>query len=459
MQESALARPVSASRISGAIAVFAASMMFFLISMDTLIINVALPTIAADFGGSMAAQQWTIDGYTLAFAALLLLSGNLADRFGARRVFAISCAAFAASSLACAAATSMESLVAGRIALGASAAGILPASMTIIREAYPDAARRARALGVWMAGGAIAAAAGPFLGGVLTPLHWSLIFLVNIPFCLCVLILVPRIALSEKSTRAFDFPGQALATIGLGCLVGGIIEGGERGFASPLVAALLVLGVACMTAFAITERRVASPLMPPMMFISTEMRVALFAGFAFIFSWFGMVFIVNNLLQQDLGLSPLAAGFAFVPSAITALVGNMASPRIAHYLGVRTVLIGGFAVEAIGLIGMALLAPTLSLGEAAVGVAVSGLGGSACMPAASSLVLDAAPPAQAGIASGVFNTVRQVGASISVALFGMFVTIAQNGATALTWSLFVAAVLIVAAATVASRLPRQRETA
>ncbi len=434
------------------LAVLAASATFFLVSLDTLIVNVALPTIAAELGGTLSDQQWVIDGYTLAFAALLLASGSLADRLGAKRLFVSGTALFALASLACALAPTMGALVAGRVLLGVAAAAVLPASMTIIREAYPDEARRARALGVWMAGGAVAAAAGPLLGGLLTPIHWSLIFSVNAPVCVLVLAACAQVAPSPQRSATFDAPGQLLATLGLTALVGGVIEAGERGISSPLVLGLLIGGALCLVAFVASQARVAHPMMPLALFGSKGMRVALFTGFAFILSWFGTVFLCSTYLQQGLGLSPMAAGLAFVPSAAGSFVGNIASGRIAARHGSGLPMAAGLGCEALGLLLLAALAPTLSATSVALLVAVVGLGGSLAMPATSSLVLASADARLSGVASALFNTFRQVGASIGIALFGLFVTAAPTLGGALRLSFAVAAALVVAAAVMAARL-------
>src|SRR4051794_23532433 len=156
---------------------------FFLITLDILIVNVALTQVQRDLGGGTVGQQWVVDGYTLLFASLLLFAGNLADRVGAKRAFGIGVTMFGLTSIACALAPTIATLVAARAGQGAAAAVMLPASMALIREAFPDPGRRARALGVWAAGGAVAAALGPLLGGVLTTFDWRGGFAVNVPGC------------------------------------------------------------------------------------------------------------------------------------------------------------------------------------------------------------------------------------------------------------------------------------
>lgn len=200
------------ARYSAGLTTFATSLAFFLTGMDTMIVNVALPTITADLGGDMALQQWMIDGYTLLFASLLL-AGSLSDKFGAKRMFFFGAALFGAASLLSTFAWTMLVLIVGRCLMGVAAALILPASMALINEANPDPRRRAFALGLWGAGSASASAFGPLFGGLLTPIHWSLIFAVNVSFCLIVLALAPKVAPSPTRAISFDWLSQALALI------------------------------------------------------------------------------------------------------------------------------------------------------------------------------------------------------------------------------------------------------
>ena len=170
------------------IVITVASMGFFLITLDISIVNVALTRIRAELGGDITGQQWIIDGYTLLFAALLLFAGNLSDRIGAKRALAIGIAIFTVTSAACALAPSTALLIAARAAQGAGAAIMLPASMALVREAFPDPGRRARALGIWAVGGAVAGLVGQPLGGLLTTYDWRWVFTINLPVCAAMLI-------------------------------------------------------------------------------------------------------------------------------------------------------------------------------------------------------------------------------------------------------------------------------
>lgn len=190
---------------------------------------------------------------------------------------------------------------------------MLPASMTLINEAFPDARRRAKALGVWAAGGAVVSAAGPVLGGALSTWDWRLVFAVNAPVCAVMLVLSVRVQRSPSRPVPFDWAGQVLALIALGAILFGLIEGGEVGYTSPVIVALSVLGAAALVLFVLVQARSAHPMMPLTLFRQRAMQVALFGGFTFIYAWFGSVFVASLYLQQELGIESVLAGLVFLP--------------------------------------------------------------------------------------------------------------------------------------------------
>jgi DHA2 family methylenomycin A resistance protein-like MFS transporter len=417
--EDAGTSPESARRSSRALVI--ATLGFFLITLDILIVNVALTRIGLELGGGTAAQQWVIDGYTLVFATLLLLAGNLADRFGARRTIGIGIAGFTVTSLACAVAPTMAGLIAARCAQGAAAALMLPASMALIREAFPDVGRRARALGVWAVGGAVATAAGPLLGGLLTTIDWRWVFWLNLPVGATMLVLLPGVSRSVAHPAPFDWAAQVLGSIALAALVFGLIHGGAVGFGTGEVVAALALAVAAAIGFVVVERRVAHPMLPLDLLGGHGMRVAMTAGFTFMVGWYGTVFLVSLYLQQERGLSPLAAGLAFLPSAIVSIFGNLGSGLLTQRFGARFPAMAGQLSMAVGLAALTLTAGTGSPALIAALVVLIGGGGSIAMPQITGLVLAGVPPERAGIASGIFNTFRQVGGAVAIAVFGALV--------------------------------------
>ncbi|KFI94114.1 Methylenomycin A resistance protein (MMR peptide) [Bifidobacterium saguini DSM 23967] len=431
----------SVSKLSSNLTTAAAAVASFLAGMDVLIVNVALPTIAKELGGSMAVQQWVVDGYTLLFAALLLLAGSLADQFGAKRIFIIGAALFGAASLFCSFAWSMMALVAGRCVLGIASALLLPASMSLINEASPNPRYRAWALALWGAGGASASAVGPLLGGLLTPIHWSLVFAINVPFCLMILAVTPRIAPSPRRATKFDWIGQVLALIGLSTLVAGIIQVGSAGLSAPSTLVLLIVGVVMLVAFGYSQAKVASPMMPLGLFHVRGMQVALQIGFIMIFNWYGMVFICTMFLQNELNMNPFAAGLVFVPSAFVTIFGNLMGGRIVTARGSKFSITLGLSIMIAGFLFEFLTPQQIPVWVIATGLSVVGFGAAITTPAAAGVVLKSVDAAQAGIASAMFNTFRQVGGAIGVAVFGVIATFLPSLDLALR-SVFLASALL-----------------
>ena len=402
---------------SARIALLLGSLGFFLITLDILIVNVSLTSIREDLGGDISGQQWVIDGYTLTFAALLLLAGNLSDRVGARRAFGWGILLFLLASIGCSAAPFLGVLITARVLQGAGAAGMLPASMALIREAFPDARKRTRALGIWAVGGAVAGAVGPALGGLLTTWDWRFVFAINLPVCIAMLVLVRNVAPSARRPVPFDWGGQMASLIALTALMYGLIMGGSHGFSLVPITAL-VLAATGIAVFICIQARAKHPMMPLRLFAPAGMRIALVAGFAFMVGNFGSVFTISLFLQQHLGLPPLAAGLVFLPSSAFSILGNVVSGRLANRFGPRLPAVLGLSSMAAGMVALLLTAPLGSPPLVAALMILNGMGGATAMPPITSVVLASVPGEQAGTASAIFNTFRQVGGAVAIAVFG-----------------------------------------
>lgn len=446
-------------RGSPRLALAVASLGFFLITLDVLIVNLALPSIEQGLGGGTRAQQWVLDGYTLFFAALLLCAGNVSDRLGAHRAYVIGLAAFLIASVLCALAPTAGLLVAARCVQGAAAALMLPASMALVREAFEDPRERAKALGVWASGGAVASAAGPLLGGTLSALDWRLIFWINVPVCLVMLVLARRVDASPRRPGPFDWLGQVLALLGLGALIVALIEGAGAGYGSPAILGLLVLAVAGLGGFVLAQARVAHPMMPLSLFRPAPMRIAMFGGFVFILTWFGTVFLASLFLQQQLGLSSAVAGLCFLPSAVVSFFGNVASGHLAGRFGTRFPTVLGLTSMTLGLVGLLIAANGDSALAITLLVVLVGAGGSVATPPFAGVVLSHAGPGQAGIASASANMFRQVGGALAVAVFGALIAGGWGFVTGMQVALAAAAVLGAVAALLCLRLGGPTEAA
>ncbi len=451
--------PAATARPAGAVpsgaartALVLGSLGFFLITLDILIVNVALSRIGRELGGGTTGQQWVIDGYTLTFAALLLFAGNLADRIGAKRSVGIGVALFLAASIGCAVAPTLGVLIAARVVQGAAAAVMLPASMALIREAFPDPRERTHALGIWAVGGAVAGAAGPLLGGLLTTIDWRLVFGINVPACVLMLILLTRVLRSPQRPRPFDRLGQVLSLITLAALMYGLITGGHDGFGRPDVLAVLAVAVLALVGFVLVQARAAHPMLPLALLRPRGMRIALLVGFAFMVSNFGTVFVDSLYLQQHLGLTPLLAGLVFLPSAAFSIVGNLVSGTLANRFGTRVPMVGGLVAMAVGLLGMIVVAPLGIPWLIAPCLVFTGAGGSIAMPPTTSLVLASVDSAQAGTASAIFNTFRQVGGAVAIAVFGALIASPAGFVAGMRTSFVVAGVAVLVAAAVSLRV-------
>lgn len=429
-----------------------ASLGFFLITLDISIVNVALAKIRAELGGGTTGQQWVIDGYTLLFAALLLFAGNLSDRIGAKKALGLGICVFGFASAGCAAASGIGALIGARCIQGAAAAIMLPASMALVREAFPDVRRRARALGVWAVGGAVAGLVGQPLGGLLTTFDWRWVFTINLPVCAGMLAFLLAVAASPTRPARFDWVGQILAVVVLSALVYGLIDGGHTGFTRPVVIITLAIAVAALAAFLYVETRSRHPMLPLELFHAHGFRLALPVGFAFMVGNYGNVFVISLFLQQYVGLTPLRAGLAFLPSALFAIAGNLASGPVTNRYGARLPVVAGLLSMVVGLLALLFTAPLASVTITALCLIPIGAGGSLAMPSITGVVLEGIPAEQAGTASAVFNTFRQIGGAVAIAVFGALIANPENFLTGLRISLAIAATLLALAALNSSRL-------
>ncbi|MGO4145116.1 MFS transporter [Paenarthrobacter sp. YAF11_1] len=431
---------------TGRIALAVSTLGFFVITLDALIVNMALATIGAQLGGGTAGQQWIVDGYTLMFAALLLFAGTLSDRIGAKRAFTLGLVLFVLASAACAFAPVLWVLILARFVQGAAASLMLPPSMALIREAFPNAIQRSKAIGLWALGGAVAAAAGPALGGLLTTLDWRLVFLINVPVGAVAVALLVKVPVSPVRPARFDWLGQITALLGIGALIYGLIEGGVLGFAAPQVIASLGAAAVAITVFLVAQARGRNPMMPLDLFQSSGLRIALSVGFSFMVGWYGMVFVISLYLQQHLGLSPLLAGLAFLPASVLIAISNVVAGRMAAKFGPRVPAVMGQLLMVAGLLGMLLAAPTGSLVTVALLLIPIGVGGALAMPPITAHVLDSVPAHRSGTASAVFNTFRQLGGALGVAVFGALLVAPAGFVPGLQTSLLIAALLLFATA-------------
>lgn len=407
-------------------ALLAAVLGFFIVTFDAVVVNVALPSIRRDFGGGVSGLQWVVDGYTLMFAALLLGSGSLSDRIGARRAFAGGLVVFALASAGCGVAPNFAVLVAARFVQGSGAAVIMPASMALLRHAFPDAGARGRAVAIWAMGGAMASSSGPVLGGVLSLASWRLIFLINLPVAAVTLRVLARTVPSPAKRVAFDWAGQLTAALAMAGVVFGVIEGGSRGFTQPDVIAALTVAAVALACFVAVQARVEHPMVPLELFRSARFNISVVIGFAFMVGYYGTPFLFSLYFQNHRGLSPLLAGVAFLPMMLVGGVLTPFSARIVERTGPRAPVVAGLIALAAGAAALAAVPASTPVWTLAILLMLVGLAGPLVMPPTIAVLLTSVPAHQSGVASGVFNTSRQVGGALAVAVFGAL-TAASGG--------------------------------
>ncbi|MCX5383174.1 MFS transporter [Streptomyces sp. NBC_00083] len=435
-------------RSSPALTLGAALLGFALITLDASVVNVALPAIGGDLGGGMSGLQWVVDAYTLAFAALMLSTGAFADRVGSAKAYALGTVVFALASAACGLAPSLGVLIGARVVQGVAAAVVLPASLALVRQAYPEPRRRARAVALWAAGGSVAVALGPVAGGALTTVwDWRGIFFINLPLGLAALALTARAPRAERRPAPLDLPGQLAAVVALAALAFAVIEQGAVGMAAGAVA------VAAGVAFWLIERRVAHPVVPLGLFRSRAVVVAIGGGAAASVAFYGVVFVFSLYFQRVRGASALTAGLMFLPMTVLIPVTNVLSGKLSNRYGPRVPILAGQLLSLAGLLVLLLTDGHTPALLAAFLLVPLALGCALSIPALTAAMLEALPPERAGLAAGVLNAGRQVAGALSIAVFGSLVAGPAGFVPGLRLSLLLACALFAAAALATLRLP------
>lgn len=386
--------------------------------LDSTVVNVALPALGRDLGASFAGLQWTVNGYTLSLAALILLGGSLGDRYGRRRVFVLGTVWFALASLLCALAPSLPVLVAARVLQGIGGALLTPGSLALLQASFvPE--DRGRAIGAWSGLGSVAAAIGPVVGGLLVEVSWRLAFLLNLPLCAAVVVVARRYVPESSDPQAaqhVDVAGAALGALGLAGVTFALIGLGD-GTASALVAVTGLGGGALLVAFAVVERRSRAAMLPVQIFASRQFTATNVVTFAVYAALAGVFFLLVVHLQVVGRYSPAAAGVSLLPVTALMLALSSRSGALAARIGPRLQMsvgpvLCGVATVLLSRIGYRPWYPTAVL----PGVLLFGLGLTTTVAPLTVTVLAAAQDRHAGIASGVNNAVARTAGLLAVAV-------------------------------------------
>ncbi|MGW3008007.1 MFS transporter [Streptomyces sp. NPDC001219] len=487
-----LSRPAQPPRpVHDGLLLTLACLVVFLVILDATIVSVALPALRADLGLGPTTLPWVVNAYTLAFAGFLLLGGRCGDLYGRRRTLLAGIALFTVASGVGGLATDAGPLLAARAVQGLGGALLMPTTLSVITQTYPEGARRARALAVWSAVGAVGAAAGTVLGGILTQLlDWRWVFLINLPFGAVVAATAWRVLFDVRAEKSgagearegdgtgrrarLDLPGAALVTLGLAAALYGLMESATYGWAAARVWGPVAAGCAALVLFAVHQARWAEqPLVPPSVVRRRPVRVANATMFLLGLAFLASPVLLSLHLQNVHHYSPLRAGLGFLPVAVALMVSGLLTGRLIPRFGARAVAVGGLTLAAVG---FGLLALTLGghgpyvLTAGLPGV-VFGLGIGASITPVTACATSGVPPALAGLAAGILNTTRQVSGAIGLAALSTLAAAgtatyarshpAAGGATgadalahgdALAFA--VAACCALAAALMATRLPR-----
>ncbi|MBS2533059.1 DHA2 family efflux MFS transporter permease subunit [Catenulispora sp. NF23] len=400
---------------------------FFLVGLDAMVVNVALPAINRSLAGGLAGAQWVIDGYTLAFAALMLSAGALSDRIGAKATYGLGLIGFTLSSAACGVAPSLALLITARLVQGAAASLMLPASLALIRQAFPDPAKRNRAIALWTAAGSAAAAAGPVAGGLITAaVDWRWIFFLNLPAGAAALALLagtPKLAGATSAVRArFDVVGLVSSVVALAGLTYGFIEGGAEGFGTAPVLASFAAAVLASVVFAVAESRQAQPMVPLAIFKSRAMSLTAFAGFTVNAAFYGVIFLLSLYFQQVAHKSPTVTGLLFAPiTAVVSVVNVTVAARMVARIGARLSMTIGLTGTAGAMLLLLAVRPDQPAWALVLLLVPVSFAGAFVVPALTIMVMGSVPAERAGTAAGIVNTSRQVGGALSVAVAGALV--------------------------------------
>ncbi len=397
----------------------------FLAVLSTTVVSVALPTVGRELHASATDLQWIVDSYVLVYASLMVAGGVAGDRHGRKGAFLLGAAIFGFGSLVTGLAPSVGWLLAGRAVQGLGPALLVPGSLTIIRATFADSGQRAMAIGLWSMCNGLALAVGPALGGLIVgAVGWRWVFLLNVPLSASLILLagyfLPRLPHSPARSR-FDWLGAILTVAAVGSITFGLIEGQRRGWASPLILGAFTVGGCALAGFVGWERRRADPLVDISLFRHPSFTAANVAALVVFFGFIGAIVYLSAYLQQVQGRSPVAAGFDVSALGVAFGLAAVSSGRLVSRVGTRLPMLGGLIISGTAMLGLLRLGPHTSIAAMWWNFALVGAGVGLCLTPMTSIAVAAADLAHAGMASAVYNAIRQIGQVLGVAVLGALV--------------------------------------
>jgi len=443
----------------------------FMLLVDVTIVIVALPSIRGSLHTSFSDVQWTIDAYSLSLAALLLPTGSLADILGRRRVFALGLGVFTFGSLLCGLAQSGLMLIVCRAVQGIGGATVFATSLALLAQTF-HGRERGMAFGAWGAVAGVATAVGPLLGGLLTTeLSWRWIFLVNLPVGIAAIaITLTRVHEFRPShARSVDLAGFAVFTVGLVALVYGLIESSRRGWGDGVVIGAFAVAVLMLAAFPVVERLQRQPMFDLTLFRKPTFVGGSIAAFAMNGSLYAMLLYLVLYFQNALHYSALGTGLRLVVITGGSLITAIPAGRLSERIPVRWLIGPGLLLVGFGLLLMRGIGPGSSWTHLILGFAIAGAGSGMVNPPLASTAVGVVEPRDAGMASGINTTFRQIGIATSVAALGSIfatklvgtthTTVTAHYASALNELLLITAILALTAGLITMLLVRQKDFA
>ena len=421
------AQPEPYARRWQALAVLAASLL--IITIDNTILNVALPSLRSDLNADNSDAQWIVDSYLLVFAGLLLVGGTLGDRFGRRKWLFLGLMIFGGGSVLAALSGSAQELIAARALMGVGAAAIMPATLSILTNIFPED-ERPKAIAAWAGVSGLGVALGPIVGGLLLEhFSWQSVFLVNIPIVIAALvagkILVPE-SRDPESPR-IDFPGVILSVVGLTTVVWALIEASERGWTDPIILGAFVAGGVVIAAFLAWERRARQPMLDIKIFRNLRFSAASLSVMLVFFGLMGTVFMLTTYLQTVLGYTALEAGIRMIPVAVGLIVGSRAAVALSERFGTKIAVAGGLLVVATGLQILSRADLDSGYNLVALALGVMGFGMAVAMTPATEAIMGALPKEKAGVGSAMNDVLRELGGTLGVAVLGSILASKYGG--------------------------------
>jgi EmrB/QacA subfamily drug resistance transporter len=402
-----------------ALAVLCVSLL--IVTLDTTVLNVALPTMVRDLHANTSELQWIVDAYVIVFAGLLLAAGSLADRIGRKRIFLAGLAAFAAGSCWAAFSGSVGMLIAARASMGIGGAMMMPSTLAIITSMFRDRAERQRAIGIWAGTTGVGISLGPIVGGLLLArFWWGSVFLINVPIALLGLAFALPLVPDSRNPDALppDFGGVVMSVTGLGLLLWSLIEAPVRGWSSPLVLGVGAGGLVALALFVAWERASSHPMLNMAFFRDRHFSAAVSSVGMATFGMFGTLFVLTQYLQFSLGYSALQAGLRVLPAAGAIAVIAPLSTVLVRRAGTKFAVALGLAVIGGGLWQISTASVTTTYTGILAGTILLGVGAGLVIPSATESVMGSLPGGHTGVGSATNGAFLQVGGAFGVAIIG-----------------------------------------